>query len=112
MTELLPCPFCPPDIGDPQYVAFNKGIFDKDVHWKVRCMACGCECGIPESTKEDAAEVWNTRAELACHLIETEGHHEVDGKGWLCSVCGYEFDEYQKATAIFCQSCGAKVVEP
>lgn len=49
--------------------------------------------------------------ERTCRLIPNEGHHGTDGLGWNCSECDYEFDEYQHQTAVFCQNCGAKVVE-
>ena len=49
--------------------------------------------------------------ERTCRLIPNEGHHGTDGLGWNCSECDYEFDEYQHQTVVFCQNCGAKVVE-
>lgn len=109
MIELLPCPWEKP--RENHELEINR-VYDGNglLCVEVECQYCGATQRGFES-EEEAIAAWNTRAEQTCHLIGTEGHHETDGRGWLCSVCGYEFDEYQKATALFCQSCGSKVVE-
>lgn len=105
MSELKPCPFCPPDLSDPEFVAFNRSAFDRDLHWKVRCQTCGCECGVPESTKDDAAEVWNTRAERTCHEKWVDGSVSRTCVP-VCSECGRSWHVAEQ----YCPSCGAKVV--
>lgn len=105
MSELKPCPFCPPDLSDPEFVAFNRSAFDRDLHWKVRCQTCGCECGVPESTKDDAAEVWNTRAERTCRYERKTTGYYVD---WTCSECGHIENN---GIWNYCPKCGARVVE-
>lgn len=61
IIELKPCPFCPPDLSKPIFIPYNETIWSHEIYWKVTCLTCGCSCGQPEATQEDAAEVWNTR---------------------------------------------------
>lgn len=126
MSELLPCPFCPPGKSDPKLL--NPAEY---MHY-VKCCSCGCMSGLVCSSEEQAVENWNTRAAVTDEQFAFAVHdgdalqnvrtcHNTDsvpgdGSGFYptphfkCSECGasYALTDY----AYYCPRCGRKVVEP
>lgn len=95
--ELRPCPFC----GGPAVVHEYNGGFAS--------IGCGGQCDFKPSafgfpSVDSAIEVWNTRAERTCIII-----NQPDAEGcsfWVCSVCGFPYTDGNN----YCPGCGAKVV--
>lgn len=58
------------------------------------------------ATEEEAAEIWNKRAERTCHREEDQNNWGTMYDDW-CSEC----DEHIKQGANYCPGCGAKVVD-
>lgn len=101
MTELKPCPFCG---GEAAFGANSCQGFEY-----VRCVSCKARTWSCYNTEEQAAEAWNTRAELTCH-VEYVNQNESDSVGVaICSECGSNGFEIQNSN--YCSYCGAKVVE-
>lgn len=107
MSELMPCPFCPPDESDPK-------LF-QPADWMafVKCCSCGCTSGPVCSSAESAVRNWNTRHDRTCENV-------YEGREFECSECGTQwhlldrmdaFEEWEHVrTPGFCPKCGAKVV--
>jgi len=93
MSELKPCPFCG---GEAEYGLTFAG---EEVYCKK------CHAAMPRiSTKEQAIEAWNTRAERECRGIPKYSMND-EWYGDECSVCGTVLEDY----ASYCWNCGARV---
>ncbi len=96
MSELKPCPFCG---GEAEIVHKPSGFDDLDFYW-VKCKdECVTICN-PETSEEEAIEVWNTRYERMC---------QVNWKDDDWGICECGGDVYRHD--IHCSQCGAKVVK-
>lgn len=102
MSELKPCPFC----GD-----LDPYVSGDDWNgWYVVCSGCGAD-GSTESTKAEAIDAWNTRAERTCRMEYNEdwsGDELYPTEAYQCSMCG---GITQEGRPHYCPNCGAKVVE-
>lgn len=98
INELKPCPFCG---GGTHYYA------PAPIDHHIQCEKCFAETG-GFSSKEEAIEAWNTRAERTCKPLYFEY-----GEGACCSECGrrLHYDEHTESDYPPYCGCGAKVVE-
>lgn len=94
-TNLLPCPFCG---GEAKHVSLSGLLHG------VECRSCAWSVLPVLASEEDAARVWNTRAERTCRYVK-----DPDTGYELCSECGAPAIE--DWTADYCWSCGAKVAK-
>lgn len=95
MSELKPCPFC----GSSRVTGVTSADETRLFREFVCCEDCGASTTLHE-TKQQAIEFWNTRHERTCHMEYREGTPS-------CSECGRELDY----DSVYCDMCGAKVVE-
>lgn len=92
MTELKPCPFCPPEESNPALITPEAYMA------YVKCLNCGCMSGHVCATEEEAIERWNTRAEREVGISKFQkitGTSYIEAKSILTSL----------------EQAGAKVVE-
>jgi Lar family restriction alleviation protein len=85
MTDKLkPCPFCGGE-GDA-FTAFDPNVEET---WLVHCKSCEASIATPErdNTKQEATELWNTRADMHTELVEA-----------LEEVCAIQKRNYGYAT--------------
>ena len=105
MSELLPCPFC----GGEADVGNDYG------KWYACCSNHDeCEFVIisgPHKSREEAVEVWNTRAELTCGIISFIEHVTMDEPDAVEFSCGHDMLVFGREIPNYCPNCGAKVVE-
>lgn len=109
MTELKPCPFCG---GGTHYYA------PAPIDHHIQCEKCFAETG-GFSSKEEAIEAWNTRAERTCHPVSKSGEEFSfeDRSSTLTAWCSECHEYLGEACDVFsyhdrfCSGCGAKVVE-
>ena len=111
VNELKPCPLC----GSPAH--FDDAGIEHDLKqysiWSVWCDnedECGC-CTGDFDTKEEAAAVWNRRAERTCRM---KVHAATCMR--ICSECGAAYGIFVKTPYDFkapsyCPNCGARVVQ-
>lgn len=120
MKKLKQCPFC----GSEAYVRNSAG------GWYVRCSnkknemprvdkdklnyPFYPECFLAHtksygySTKEQAIEAWNTRAELTCKMIWR--YSDNGGSAYTCTNCGRDVYPFSREFE-YCPFCTAKVVD-
>lgn len=104
VDNLKPCPFC----GAESSVNYGRG----GTIAYVRCEGCGVYS--PHfTTKQEAVEFWNTRAERTCTPT-----YEYHGEPFMHPIyvkefsCGHEFRTYDPdEVPNYCEECGAKVVK-
>ena len=100
--KLKPCPFC----GEyPESKSLCSGA-----EWIIKCTNPNCKFSVktfPKETEQDAAALWNTRAEEP--TIKT-AHWDIACGSYtpFCSNCGEEPPAYEMTA--FCPHCGAKMV--
>ena len=121
MTEKLkPCPFC-----DGEAIGFEwsddeereEGELHADdaycavkANHKDDCLLKVGEFGMwIASTEEEAAEIWNTRAERKCHMKRRPATFPGSIGYLTCSFCDCGFDYTEEP--FNCMNCGAKVVD-
>lgn len=100
-SELLSCPFCPPEKSDPRLI--NAGVYLN----YVKCCSCGCASGLACSSEEQAMANWNRRTERTCRDFGGEEGTNGEGYDFACSACGWCGDITEPN---FCPNCGAMVV--
>lgn len=117
MSELLHCPFCGcsakiaqcDDEGNVRGEEYESnpwsGLGYRIMHESDDCPISTGEDGynLIYDSREEAAELWNTRAERTCHAVFDDSNWYK----WICSECGQPIDRADN----YCFSCGAKVVE-
>lgn len=124
MSELMPCPFCPPDVSDPEVYGYRPFSFEKrPTFYRVCCSGCGTVMeGAPGSefrTEEDAVAGWNARHERmvkpAVYIdvwITNTDPRWVAECGCGATLCeGRSERDVRSALPPYCSECGAKVVE-
>lgn len=132
MSELEPCPFCS-DGGKPVAFVEPDGYQEHggNVHrGYVGCRICGmglelfrCDNEIPAEWWGEGDEeapsgflrhlvnVWNTRYDRTCQMIECRWGDGSCTWGCKCSDCGEKFEHTRGRTWSYCPNCGAEVVD-
>jgi predicted RNA-binding Zn-ribbon protein involved in translation (DUF1610 family) len=103
MIDLKPCPFC----GDKAFmISYALGKSGKEIH-RVCCngsKGCSTCTAIWRSTKQEAAEDWNRRAERICLYSEA-----TENKLATCNICGMGLGTEYTSAFHYCPGCGAKI---
>lgn len=87
--DLLPCPFCGGEAVFHEYTgrSVEVAIANRcDVPAMIKCERCGAMVSFntgTRSTRRDAADAWNRRAERTCHYV-----YDKEICAWRCSECG------------------------
>lgn len=117
MSELKPCPFCPPDWGHPYINVeyFQKIWVDEEYSedwvmqkcYQVKCKNCLSSGPKWYQSEQEAIEAWNARHERTCE------NRSLDNRWLMCSACGaftQVTDTTDRIVGKYCGNCGAKVV--
>lgn len=128
--DLLPCPFCGGEAVFHEYTGrfVEVALANRcDVPAMIKCERCGAMLSFntgTRSTRRDAADAWNRRAERTCR-VEVERRKLSQTQTAVvktCSGCGFEFGVEKENTLPFevtlnvvvppnyCPNCGAKVL--
>lgn len=119
--ELRECPFCGGEaIGfewsdDEEIEEGEPHRYDAycavKVNHKDNCVLEVGEfyCWVAPS-EEEAAVLWNRRAELTCRLTNSRWDDGHCTWGCVCSECGEKFEYEHGSCWNYCPHCGAKVV--
>lgn len=116
MSKLKPCPFCGSNAGVLEYQRLSGPTLYKVVCNSRKCrghdgagsVGAWLENGWRDS-REEAAELWNRRAERTCRMGAP-----VDGE-YRCGACGHLNRETYRADKgwyrpVYCAHCGARAV--
>ena len=106
--QLKTCPFCGARsvIGNgPRLTDFNV-LSSGRIIYEVYCTNCTATINRWFDSEQEAAETWNTRAELIGYWKQATPFVDTVE----CSECGYQWPEPEFASN-YCPDCGARMVK-